>query len=111
MIDFLLGLVAGLPSMWIFARFAPLASLREASLKRRALMRESFMHDGSFRDLLTLQRLSLVLSARHLRMLLLPALIASLPIVIVLVLWPQLGTWWFGGGIALAYVIMKVLRR
>ena len=107
MTDAILGLIIGLPVMWLYSRLADLANLSMIKSQKRELMRKALSHTGRFDELLSMQKQIITLSLKHLQKVCLPALISASPLVLFLVLRPEYATFAFGGGVVGAFLIAK----
>ena len=103
----MMGVVLGLPAMWLFSRLANLPELQKIALQKKQLMRKALTHQGSFAELLTMQKNIVLLALTHMRVIGLPGLCSASPLILFLGLRPEYATIPFGVGVLIAYAFAK----
>ena len=108
---FLLGLLIGLAVFWLYSKLAPLNALGDLKRNKRQLMKQALTHEGSFSELLHMQKDIIGLSLRHLRIIFIPALTACIPMIAFLAIRSELATLEFFLGMIPAYLAAKYIWK
>lgn len=78
------ALLAAILSMWVYARLSDQAALSQLRPIQKDARNRLAVYDGPFDGLMPLIRVNLALSGRHIRLTLIPALVATLPLLLLL---------------------------
>lgn len=83
------GLLGALVSVLLYRALSPQARVAQAKARVRALRAELDAHDGSFEQAMPLLRASIGASLRHVRLVLPATILASLPVLTLLIWLPE----------------------